>query len=291
MINQYFENNLYLKDGSVYILDEEDNYTANFGKQWRDYRDIQIDSKNNFNISFKYLKDIFFEDLSAIKDKEILEIGCGAGRFTEHILKYCKLCISIDMSQAIFYNVSRGNKKLKLIKSNFIKLKPKKKFDIVLCRGVLQHTPNPEEYLLKLFEFVKDEGFVIFDFYKKPKFYFLNLKYIMWRPLFKKFIKYESFESFLKKNITKILYIKRFIKKIFFLDIISDNIIPVWDYKDKIHLNDQDLEKWAILDTLDGIYAKYDYPFSYKKILNILEKNNIKLIKSNEKRNFFLSKK
>ena len=160
-----------------------------------------------------------------------------------------------------------------------------------MCRGVLQHTPNPEKYLLKLFEFVKEDGYVVFDFYKKPKLYFLNLKYIMWRPLFKTFIKYESFESYLKKNITKILQIKRLIKKIFILDIISDNIIPIWDYKGKLNLSDKNLQKWAILDTLDGIYAKYDYPFSYKRILNILKNNNIKLIKSDKKRNFFLNKK
>ena len=126
MINQYFDNNLKMNEDGVHILDEDDNYSANFGKQWRDYRDVQIDSKNNFDISYKYLKDIFFEDLTIIKDKEILEIGCGAGRFTEHLIKYCKLCFSIDMSQAIFFNVSKGSNKLHLIKSNFISLKPKK---------------------------------------------------------------------------------------------------------------------------------------------------------------------
>ena len=81
------------------------------------------------------------------------------------------------------------------------------------------------------------------------------------------------------------------IKKIFFFNIISDNLIPIWDYKGKLDLNNNDLEKWAILDTLDGLYAKYDYPYSYDKIKKIINNNNLKLIKSNKSRNFFLCKK
>ncbi len=291
MIEEYFENKMTLSSDNVYILDKDDNYSENFGKQWRDYRDIQIDSLNDFDISFKYLSDILFNDLDLIKNKNILELGCGAGRFTEHLIKKCNLCFSVDMSQAIFHNVSKNSKNLFLIKSDFKKLVVKKKFDIVLCRGVLQHTPKPNEYLLKLFEFVSNDGYVIFDFYKKPKLYYFNLKYMFWRPLIKNLIKYEVFESFLQKNIKRLLFVKRLIKKIFFLDIVSDNLIPIWDYKGKLELNNNDLEKWAILDTLDGLYAKYDYPYSYGKIKKIIERNNFKLIKSNKTRNFFLCKK
>ena len=291
MIEDYFYNKMTLSSDNVYILDNDDSYSENFGKQWRDYRDIQIDSLNGFDISFKYLNDIFFDDLDIIDNKNILELGCGAGRFTEHIIKKCNLCFSVDMSQAIFYNVAKDSKNLFLIKSDFKKLNVKKKFDIVLCRGVLQHTPKPRDYLLKLFEFVNKEGYVIFDFYKKPKFYYFNLKYIFWRPLIKNLIKYEVFENYLKNNIKELLFIKRLIKKIFFLDIVSDNLIPIWDYKGKLDLNNNDLEKWAILDTLDGLYAKYDYPYSYEKIKEIINSNNLKLIRSNKKRNFFLCQK
>ena len=78
MIYEYFNNNISSIDENVYIVDTDDNYTTNFGKQWRDYRDIQIDSINNFNISHKYLKELFFNNLEMIKNKEVLEIGCGA---------------------------------------------------------------------------------------------------------------------------------------------------------------------------------------------------------------------
>ena len=78
------------------------------------------------------------------------------------------------------------------------------------------------------------------------------------------------------------------IKNIFFnSNFIADTFVPVWDYKDKYKLSNDKLEKLAILDTLDGLFAVYDKPFSYKKIEKILIRNNIKIIKSNKKNNNF----
>ena len=86
MIENYFKNNYIFKDG-VHIVDAEDSYTENFGKQWKKYNFVQIDSKNNFNISENFLNKLLFNKPEILKDKTVLEIGCGAGRFTEHILK------------------------------------------------------------------------------------------------------------------------------------------------------------------------------------------------------------
>ena len=68
-------------------------------------------------------------------------------------------------------------------------------------------------------------------------------------------------------------------------------MIPIWDYNGKLKLNKAQLEKWAILDTLDGLYAKYDYPYSYAKLEKIINQNNFKIIKSSKKNNFFLCQK
>ena len=45
------------KDG-IFILNKSDAYSENFGKQWKEYSDTQIDSKNNFDISKQYLSQI-----------------------------------------------------------------------------------------------------------------------------------------------------------------------------------------------------------------------------------------
>ena len=116
-------------------------------------------------------------------------------------------------------------------------------------------------------------------------------KYMVWRPLIKNLFSYESFENFLKKNIHKLLFIKRFFKKIFFnSNFLSDALIPVWDYKGKLDLDNKQLNEWSILDTLDGIFAKYDNPVSKNKLKKFLEKNNIKILKKDLVNNIYKTK-
>ena len=291
IIKFHFNNSFIENINDVIINTKDDEYTSNFGKQWEKYRDVQIDSKNNFDISYNYLNSLLFKNIDILKDKTILEIGCGAGRFTEYLVKYSKYCVSVDLSSAIFHNISKDENNLYLIKSDMMDLDIKEKFDIVICRGVLQHTPSPFDSILKLHEFVKANGSVFFDIYKTPKLGFLDLKYLFWRPVLKKFIKYDNFDYFLNKNIKKLLFAKRLIKKLFFnSNKISDLILPIYDYKDSINLNEKQLEQWAVLDTMDGIYAKYDYPKKYNNIINLLKKNKIILTKSNKEKNYFMTR-
>ena len=168
LLKEHFSNNFVI-DRNIFVISKDDKYTDNFSNQWKDFNYVQVDSFNKTKISEDYLRELLFNDLNQLKNKNILEIGCGAGRFTEHIVKYSNLCVSIDLSKSIYYNVSKDSKNLILIKSDFLKLKVKKKFDIVICRGVLQHTPDPDKSILKLFDFIDQEGLIFFDYYKKPK--------------------------------------------------------------------------------------------------------------------------
>ena len=287
----FFNNDFRDKKENIFIINNDDKYTKNFGKQWEKYRDIQIDSLNNFEVSKKYLEELLFNNLSDLKDKKILEIGCGSGRFTEYLAKYAKICVSIDLSSAIYHNVAKKNNNVILIKSDLHDLKSKNKFDIVICRGVLQHTPNPDSSILKLYDFIDIDGNVYFDIYPIPKIGKMHPKYLIWRPLLKSIYTFEQFEKILINKIDFLLKIKRFIKKIFFnSDFISDLFIPVWDYKDKINISDEQLKKFSILDTLYGIFPKYDNPKSNKQIVKLLNKNNIKIINNLKKRNYFKTK-
>ena len=184
----FFKNNFKPNDQGIFIINESDSYVDNFGKQWRDYRDVQIDSINQFSISKKFFNQMFFNKPDVIFKKNVLEIGCGAGRFTEYLVKYAKKCISVDLSSAIYHNVSLDSPNLSLVKADFNELIPNEKFDIVFCRGVLQHTPNPMKSLKKIHSFAKKDGHIYFDLYKKPKLGYFHPKYFFWRPLIKKLI-------------------------------------------------------------------------------------------------------
>ena len=288
--NLFSEQNLTLKDG-IYIFDKSDNYTSNFGKQWKDFQNVQIDSINKNNISLKFLNRILFNQINILNDKTVLEIGCGAGRFTEYLVKSSKLCVSNDLSSAIFYNVSKKNKNLILVKSDLMNLDFKIKFDIVICRGVIQHTPNPKETIKKIHSFVHPNGFVFFDVYKMPKLGYFHPKYLIWRPFFKFFFTYEIVKKFLIKNISWLLKIKNFVRKLFFNSyFISDVLIPIWSYEGKLELSKKMQEKWSVLDTLDGLFAKYDKPISNKNIVKLLKDNNFKVVNNDRKNNIFQTK-
>ena len=288
MLEQYFRNTIIDTKEDITIYTSDDQGVKNFGKQWRDYRNVQIDSINKFSLSKDYLSEITLNDLSDFKNKNILEIGCGAGRFTEYFAKYAKLCVSIDLSDAVFFNVSKNNVNVKLAKANFLDLEAKKKFDIVFCRGVIQHTPDPKQSIKKIHEFVKKNGLVIFDIYKMPKIGLFHPKYLLWRPLIQKLFTYEQFEDFLKKNIYWLLSLKRFLDILFFQKkFFSDCLIPIWDYNKKYKLTKDQLKKLSILDTLDGLYAKYDKPMKYDQVKNILLKNKLHIVKSIKEKNYF----
>ena len=60
----FFKNDFSKIKDQVYIINNEDDYTRNFGKQWKKYRDVQIDSLNNFDISKNYLENLLFNKLT-----------------------------------------------------------------------------------------------------------------------------------------------------------------------------------------------------------------------------------
>ena len=63
------------------------------------------------------------------------------------------------------------------------------------------------------------------------------------------------------------------------LNFFWDYFFPIYDYKGKLPLSNQQLKQWAILDTLDGLVTKYDIPKSYKEIKEYLDNNNISINK------------
>ena len=95
-VDYFFKNKITKNESNICIINEKDDYAINFGKQWKEYTNVQIDSKNNFTISKKFLESLLFDNLDILNNKTVLEIGCGAGRFTEYIVKHSKICISFD---------------------------------------------------------------------------------------------------------------------------------------------------------------------------------------------------
>jgi SAM-dependent methyltransferase len=110
-----------------------------------------------------------------------LECGSGAGRFTELLVEHCGALVSIDLSAAVEANLRncRHLKPYVLLQADMNGSPlPLHYFDIVICLGVIQHTPNPEATLRSLTSYVKPRGQLVIDHYTRP--HGLNLRSVMW---------------------------------------------------------------------------------------------------------------
>ena len=134
------------------------NYADNFGLQWNEYRSTQIDSVSGRPISEERLWKCTGWPARHLKGKSILEIGSGAGRFTEVLVATGAEVVSCDFSSAVDANLKNNgkSKNLFLFQGDLFDLPLEKhSFDYVLCYGVLQHTPQPADAFRSIVQFCK----------------------------------------------------------------------------------------------------------------------------------------
>jgi ubiquinone/menaquinone biosynthesis C-methylase UbiE len=253
------------------------NYSESFGFQWNLFDDVQIDNKNQYNIS----EDRFYENIGIkkhdLKNKKILEVGSGAGRFTEIFLnEKCNL-FSIDYSSAVDANKLNNGSDFFLAQADIYKLPFEYNFfDYVICMGVIQHTPNVEESFNQMVKFVKPGGKIVIDVYGKN-----------WKTIF--------YSRFWFRPITKRMNNARLLKivewyvplwfpissillKIPLIGKFLAQIIPISNYsKQYPFMSKKDLVKWAILDTFDMLSPAYDNPQSISSLKKFAKNNNIKI--------------
>jgi SAM-dependent methyltransferase len=146
----------------------QENYASAFGLQWKTYAKTQLDSFSNTSITQDRLERCLGMPIGGLKDKTVLEVGAGAGRFTELLVKGGGLIHSIDLSVAVDVNKENiGNAPNYQIAQASVYDIPyaDNLFDYVVCLGVIQHTPDPEKTIKCLFEKVKPGGVLVIDHY------------------------------------------------------------------------------------------------------------------------------
>ena len=148
----------------------QSNYATAFGVQWKRYRRTQLDSYTGLPISRVRLERCLGMPLKDLAGTTVLEVGAGAGRFTELLIPACGLLVSTDLSAAVEANLAncREGRPYLLVQSDINKSPlPYRAFDVVICMGVLQHTPSPEETIKSLAAHVKPGGLLVIDHYTR----------------------------------------------------------------------------------------------------------------------------
>jgi 2-polyprenyl-3-methyl-5-hydroxy-6-metoxy-1,4-benzoquinol methylase len=147
-----------------------EDYAAAFGWQWTHFRKSQLDSYTGTTISRDRLTRCLGGSLSIVRGKTVLEAGCGAGRFTEILLEAGARVLAADLSSAVDANYANcGSAEHYFVCQADIRRLPvvPRAFDIVICLGVVQHTPQPEETIAALARYVAAGGLLVIDHYSR----------------------------------------------------------------------------------------------------------------------------
>jgi len=145
-----------------------ENYASSFGLQWNLYRTTQLDSHTGLTISRDRLTRLLGGSLDVVKGKKVLEAGCGAGRFSEILLEAGAHLNAVDLSTAVEANYKNCSSfpNYSVSQASILALPfAPEQFDVVICIGVIQHTPNPEQTMDALCKQVKPGGLLVIDHY------------------------------------------------------------------------------------------------------------------------------
>jgi len=145
-----------------------DNYAAAFGSQWKAFRRTQLDSYTGTRITHDRLARCLGGSLDVVRGKRVLEAGCGAGRFTELLLRAGAEVFACDLSEAVEANYENcgSAERYFVCQADIARLPVQpRQFDFVVCLGVIQHTPDPEATIEALASHVRPGGWMIVDHY------------------------------------------------------------------------------------------------------------------------------
>ena len=271
--------NRYIVEAGIPRFVDENNYANSFGLQWNLYPKTQLDSHSGHNISANRFWKATGWTEHEIKDKWVLDVGCGSGRFTEVALLAGAKVVAIDYSSAVdacsknFLN----NPNLFVIQADIYELPFElEAFSYIFSLGVLQHTPDPKKAFHSLPSLLKKDGKICVDYYEKSFKSMLLPKYWL-RPLTKRIPNQKLF-VFLQRITPILLGFSRLIGKLPLIGKVLKRAVPVANYHGILPLSKQQHLEWSLLDTFDWLSPEYDYPQTSKTITKWMEDAYLKEI-------------
>jgi len=196
-----------------------------------------------------------------LNGKRVLDVGCGAGRFTEIALAAGAEVVALDYSSAVDACwANHGScKNLNVIQGDIYHLPfDLGGFDFVYCLGVLQHTPNVMASFLALPKQLRPGGQLVVDVYPDLLLNILWPKYWL-RPITKRAPQQLLFRI-VELMVEWFLPISLVIGRIPKIGRKLRYVIPVVNYDGVLPLSYSLLKEWAVLDTFDMFAPKYDQP-------------------------------
>jgi len=262
-----------------------DNYTQSFGYQWSlfsrtqlDYYSGQSQSEQRFYASTNWTPDFLYL-------KNILEVGSGAGRFSEVVLRTTySFLYSIDYSVAVDVNQANNQSyldRLFLAQASIYSMPfADDLFDCVFCLGVLQHTPSFEQSVQSLISKAKPGGQIVVDFYPIKGWYTkLHSKYLL-RP-FTKLLPKPLLLKLIRLSVWWTIPLFDFL--CFIRLGLLTRFLPVVDLRTfPPALTVSQRYEWAVLDTFDAYSPQYDNPCRLADVVRMFSSNGCNVVFAGE---------
>lgn len=240
-----------------------ENYAESFGLQWNRFRRTQLDCVSGTSIS----RDRFYRytgwSPDELRGKRVLDVGCGAGRFTEVALDAGAEVVAIDYSSAsdACLQNHRARAGLTVLQADIYQLPfAPGSFDFVYCLGVLQHTPNVRAAFLALPPQVAPGGRLTVDLYPRLAGNVLWPKY--WLRPFTRRLPKPTLMSAVEAAVPVLLPVSRLLGRLPGVGRKLRHVVPVVNYEGVLPLSDAQLKEWAVLDTFDMLSPTHDHPQS-----------------------------
>lgn len=250
-------------------------YADHFGAQWNRYRETQLDSYTGKPISADRVRRCLGEELwNSLAGKTVLECGCGAGRFTEVLLARGASVHSIDLSNAVEANAVNfpAGPAHRIAQADILRLPfAPRQFDVVLCLGVVQHTPKPDLTVEALYAQVRPGGTLVIDHYTHDIGWYTRPA-----PLVRQVLKRLPERSAMRATerlVTIFLPLYKAAAASRAARLLVHHISPITCYYTSMpELGDPLQYEWALLDTHDTLTDWYKHRRTRRQILRTLER-------------------
>jgi len=234
-------------------------YADSFGEQWNRYRRVQLDSVTGKPLS----RTRFFAGTGwpeRLDGDRVLEVGCGAGRFTEVLISTGAEVVAVDASSAVEACRETVGDRATIVQADLFDLPfAEASFDRVFCYGVLQHTPDPRAAFLTIVRYAKPGGWIAADVYKRAHYVDRWSAKRLWRPLTTRLPR-RWLRRIVEWYVPKWLPVDTRIARVPKLGRFLTAVVPCWNYTGLLPLSPEELRLWAVLDTFDALATRYDKP-------------------------------
>lgn len=262
-----------VRRGTPRFVTAEEDYCGNFGFQWQRWKSVQIDRLGGHHLSESRFFDEVPWDRDWMKGKLILEAGCGAGRFTDVAAHYGARIVACDLSDAIdaCHDITRIHGDLVQTVQASIYALPFRvgAFDAAFCFGVIQHTPDPALTMESIPRFVRDDGWLAYDFYEKTPWE------RPWVPRYwlRRFTPAWSRERLLMLShlLTAIFFFPAWLLAQFRPTRIYIPGLPIAVYTDP-QLSIADEYRWTVLNTYDWYGPKFELRQDFRQVARQLSR-------------------